>query len=283
MSRDRLSRTAGGRARRADPRLRVGRRADRGGHLGAVRDPGLPNPRERACGRRWIRWRSPTSTPSIATRARFWSFYRPRFADLGEKRPNGAHEVLAELEARGLLDAVITQNIDRLHGKAGSDRVVEVHGSIASSSCTARAGQLPARSRRRAVRRSTASRPAPAVPARSSPTSCSSASYCPRRRWPRPTSSARRPTCCSASARRSRSTRSPGCPSSPSTGGADRDRHPGADALRPRGGGQARRRRGHRAERRSRRAPGRPGLSRARARTCGLGGVPLGRAWRRSA
>ena len=67
---------------------------------------------------------------------RFWSFYRPRFADLDGKRPNGAHEALAELEARGMLEAIVTQNIDRLHAKAGSDRVIEVHGSIASSSCT---------------------------------------------------------------------------------------------------------------------------------------------------
>ena len=67
---------------------------------------------------------------------RFWSFYRPRFADLADKQPNGAHAALAELEARGLLAAVITQNIDRLHSRAGSERVVEVHGSIASSSCT---------------------------------------------------------------------------------------------------------------------------------------------------
>jgi NAD-dependent deacetylase len=67
---------------------------------------------------------------------RFWSFYRPRFADLDEKRPNGAHGALAELEASGRLAAVVTQNIDRLHTKAGSDRVVEVHGSIATSSCT---------------------------------------------------------------------------------------------------------------------------------------------------
>jgi NAD-dependent deacetylase len=67
---------------------------------------------------------------------RFWSFYRPRFAELDDKRPNGAHEALAELEARGILAAVVTQNIDRLHAKAGSDRVVEVHGSIATSSCT---------------------------------------------------------------------------------------------------------------------------------------------------
>ena len=67
----------------------------------------------------------------------FWDYYRPRFHMLGDKRPNRAHEALAELEGRGMLDAVITQNIDRLHRAAGSRRVIEVHGSIATSSCTA--------------------------------------------------------------------------------------------------------------------------------------------------
>jgi len=66
---------------------------------------------------------------------RFWSYYRPRFHSLGDKRPNAAHEALAELERRGLLDGVITQNIDRLHRAAGSENVVEVHGSIETSSC----------------------------------------------------------------------------------------------------------------------------------------------------
>ncbi len=68
--------------------------------------------------------------------ARFWSFYRPRFETLGEKRPNPAHEALAELERRGLIEGVITQNIDRLHRAAGSERVIELHGSIETSSCT---------------------------------------------------------------------------------------------------------------------------------------------------
>jgi NAD-dependent deacetylase len=67
---------------------------------------------------------------------RYWSYYRPRFNSLGEKRPNRAHEALAELERRGLLEGVITQNIDRLHRAGGSRNVVEVHGSIATSSCT---------------------------------------------------------------------------------------------------------------------------------------------------
>jgi NAD-dependent deacetylase len=65
----------------------------------------------------------------------FWDYYRPRFAMLGDKRPNPAHEALAELERRGQLAAVITQNIDRLHRAAGSQRVIEVHGSIETSSC----------------------------------------------------------------------------------------------------------------------------------------------------
>src|ERR1700756_3798373 len=45
---------------------------------------------------------------------RFWSFYGDRFASLREKQPNGAHAALVELERRGLLDAVITQNVDQL-------------------------------------------------------------------------------------------------------------------------------------------------------------------------
>ncbi|HSS41688.1 MAG TPA: NAD-dependent protein deacylase [Solirubrobacterales bacterium] len=67
---------------------------------------------------------------------RFWSYYRPRFSTLGDKEPNRAHAALAELERRGLIEGVITQNIDRLHRAAGSENVIEVHGSIETSSCT---------------------------------------------------------------------------------------------------------------------------------------------------
>ena len=66
---------------------------------------------------------------------RFWHFYGDRFATLDEKEPNAAHEMIAELERRGLIRGVITQNIDRLHRKAGSENVVEVHGSIEWSVC----------------------------------------------------------------------------------------------------------------------------------------------------
>jgi NAD-dependent deacetylase len=65
----------------------------------------------------------------------FWSFYSQRFATLTDKRPNEAHLALAELERRGLIRGVITQNIDRLHRKAGTERLIEVHGSIEWSVC----------------------------------------------------------------------------------------------------------------------------------------------------
>jgi NAD-dependent deacetylase len=68
---------------------------------------------------------------------RFWSFYGQRFATLGGKRPNGAHDALVALERHGLLDAVITQNIDMLHRTAGTRELIEMHGSIASCSCLA--------------------------------------------------------------------------------------------------------------------------------------------------
>jgi NAD-dependent deacetylase len=73
---------------------------------------------------------------------RFWRFYAERFAALRHKRPNPAHEAVAELERRGLVRGVITQNIDRLHRLAGSRRVVEVHGSIDWSVCPQCRGRM---------------------------------------------------------------------------------------------------------------------------------------------
>src|SRR5687768_8975273 len=57
---------------------------------------------------------------------RFWAFYGDRFASLVDKRPNDAHHAIAELERRRLVRAVITQNIDRLHRMAGTQRLIEV-------------------------------------------------------------------------------------------------------------------------------------------------------------
>jgi NAD-dependent deacetylase len=75
--------------------------------------------------------------------ARFWGFYGGRFAILDGKRPNGAHRALAELERRGRLEAVITQNIDGLHRAAGTRELVEVHGSVATASCQACGQRYP--------------------------------------------------------------------------------------------------------------------------------------------
>lgn len=74
---------------------------------------------------------------------RFWGFYSERFATLGSKQPNRAHEALAALERAGRLDAVITQNVDMLHRRAGTAELVEVHGSIASCSCLSCPGSVP--------------------------------------------------------------------------------------------------------------------------------------------
>lgn len=67
--------------------------------------------------------------------ARVWGFYRERIALLRNAEPNAAHHAIAELERRGVVEAVITQNIDLLHSRAGSRDVVEVHGSIRSAQC----------------------------------------------------------------------------------------------------------------------------------------------------
>jgi NAD-dependent deacetylase len=69
--------------------------------------------------------------------ARVWRFYRQRIDLLRQAEPNAAHHALAELERRGLVEAVVTQNIDTLHSRAGSREVVEVHGSIRSAQCPA--------------------------------------------------------------------------------------------------------------------------------------------------
>jgi NAD-dependent deacetylase len=64
-----------------------------------------------------------------------WSFYKPRVEMLTGAEPNPAHIALAELERLGFVEGVVTQNIDLLHERAESKEVVEVHGSIRTSTC----------------------------------------------------------------------------------------------------------------------------------------------------
>jgi NAD-dependent deacetylase len=71
----------------------------------------------------------------LADPERVWEFYGRRLAMLGAAEPNEGHRALADLEQRGWVDAIVTQNVDGLHARAGSRNVVEVHGSIRTSSC----------------------------------------------------------------------------------------------------------------------------------------------------
>ena len=67
---------------------------------------------------------------------RFYNWFRPLANKIINATPNTAHVALAELENAGHLDAVITQNIDVLHQKAGSKNVIEMHGTLRTLSCT---------------------------------------------------------------------------------------------------------------------------------------------------
>jgi NAD-dependent deacetylase len=66
---------------------------------------------------------------------RVWEFYDLRLGALADAEPNRGHAAIAALEARGLVEAVITQNVDGLHAVAGSREVIEVHGSIGRAVC----------------------------------------------------------------------------------------------------------------------------------------------------
>jgi NAD-dependent deacetylase len=65
----------------------------------------------------------------------FYDWIRPLARLIVEAQPNPAHQALARLEAAGLIKAVITQNIDGLHQRAGSQRVHEVHGHVREATC----------------------------------------------------------------------------------------------------------------------------------------------------
>jgi NAD-dependent deacetylase len=69
-------------------------------------------------------------TPQI-----FFDWLRPLACQISQAQPNPAHQALADLEQNGVLKAIITQNIDGLHQRAGSHTVLEVHGSMTTLTC----------------------------------------------------------------------------------------------------------------------------------------------------
>lgn len=72
---------------------------------------------------------------SEEARVRYWARSSIGWPRMAAARPNAAHHALARLERAGLVEGVITQNVDGLHHAAGSERVVELHGSLASVRC----------------------------------------------------------------------------------------------------------------------------------------------------
>jgi NAD-dependent deacetylase len=75
----------------------------------------------------------------------WYKWYHERGTMFLDAQPNPAHEALAELEEMGRLQAVITQNIDNLHQKAGSKRVIELHGNTREAICLRCGDIIPAR------------------------------------------------------------------------------------------------------------------------------------------
>ena len=91
----------------------------------------------------------PMEVASIQTLYRdpeaWYAWYHQRGTMFLDAQPNPAHEALAELEEMGRLQAVITQNIDNLHQKAGSKRVIELHGNTREAICLRCGDIIPAR------------------------------------------------------------------------------------------------------------------------------------------
>lgn len=75
--------------------------------------------------------------------ARVWEFYALRLDALSRAEPNDGHRALAELEQHGWIRAIVTQNVDGLHQRAGSRDVVEVHGSLREAECLACGVRVP--------------------------------------------------------------------------------------------------------------------------------------------
>ena len=72
---------------------------------------------------------------SDTARQRYWARSYVGWQRFGTARPNPAHHALAKLEAAGKVDTVITQNVDRLHSRAGSENVIDLHGDLGKVRC----------------------------------------------------------------------------------------------------------------------------------------------------
>ena len=71
----------------------------------------------------------------LAARQRYWARSMVGYPRMAEATPNGVHRALANLEARGLLGLLVTQNVDDLHRRAGQRQVLDLHGRLARVRC----------------------------------------------------------------------------------------------------------------------------------------------------
>jgi len=97
---------------------------------------GIPDYRDKDGVRRG---RTPIQGPdfrkSEAVRRRYWARSMAGWPTLAQAAPNAGHQALAQLEAAGRIDALITQNVDGLHQRAGTSRLIELHGNIHGVVC----------------------------------------------------------------------------------------------------------------------------------------------------
>jgi NAD-dependent SIR2 family protein deacetylase len=79
----------------------------------------------------------------LATRQRYWARSMVGWRRFGNASPNAVHHALARLEQRGQVSLLVTQNVDRLHQRAGSQQVVDLHGRLDEVRCMGCAWRLP--------------------------------------------------------------------------------------------------------------------------------------------
>ncbi len=87
----------------------------------------------------WNKYRpEELATPQAFNRdpRKVWQWYKWRMEMIFNAQPNAAHYALAELEQKGILTALITQNVDNLHERAGSKNIIKLHGRIDRARCT---------------------------------------------------------------------------------------------------------------------------------------------------
>lgn len=105
---------------------------------GISTDSGIPDYRDRAG--QWKRMPPVTYQAfmhELATRQRYWARSLVGWRRFGHAAPNATHQALVALEQRGRMELLLTQNVDRLHQRAGSQRVIDLHGRLDEVRCMA--------------------------------------------------------------------------------------------------------------------------------------------------